>query len=123
MKPDKNFELLNVNLRFEQVLFYHFIKINSSVEMEQFKDLVEKLEACIYPYMEEKNGLGLKRHNEFIKESKEKLDKLKKQNNPDLKELLAAEYEFIVIKYKSLMRISYWLGLLPQKEIKMKVLK
>jgi len=115
-------EFVRTNFKFEQVLFILFMKINTSSNVERFKDLVEKFEAHMKPYLKENKSLrdGYER---FYKKEEKNLEKFMLDDNRDFEKTLVLQDRYMKKKYEGLMWVCYKLKFLPQRELKMKEIK
>lgn len=118
MKRNQLSDWVSANLRFEQVINLLCIGINSQRDIEETKMQIDKLEACIMPYMIDMKNKTIYRKM-FAKEEKRLRDYLKKDEQ-DYEKKLQLQYDYYMKKYQAILYIAYKLKFLPQRELKMK---
>lgn len=118
MKRNQLSDWVSANLRFEQVINLLCIGINSQRDIEETKMQIDKLEACIMPYMIDMKNKTIYRKM-FAKEERRLRDYLKKDEQ-DYEKKLQLQYDYYMKKYQAILYIAYKLKFLPQRELKMK---
>lgn len=119
MEQDKNLDVgINAKLNWEQIIFELMSLIHNSGSLGEIKKNMDFLEAQLNAY-EDKDFKADK--ETALKDILSEAQRFKKAGIP-ASALSSMEWNYLVARYKALLKLAYRRKALPQREIKMKVI-